>query len=85
MNYNEISKIQEEISFNEKMVEIWQRNEEKLRRQMNDLEDQMKSNNYLYQDHAVFFEDNGNKITFSNSSDPTESLELFLLGRTPIE
>jgi len=39
MNYNEISKIQEEISFNEKMVEIWQRNEQKLRRQMNDLED----------------------------------------------
>jgi len=36
---NENAKIREEISFNEKMIEIWQRNEEKLRRQMSDLED----------------------------------------------
>ena len=34
-----ISKIQEEIKFNDKMIGIWQRNEEKLRRQMDDMED----------------------------------------------
>lgn len=33
------NKIREEISFNEKMIEIWQRNEEKLRRQMIEMED----------------------------------------------
>ena len=33
------TKIREEISFNEKMIEIWQRNEEKLRRQMSEMED----------------------------------------------
>ena len=32
-------KVREEIAFNEKMIEIWQRNEEKLRRQMNEMED----------------------------------------------
>jgi len=32
-------KAREEISFNEKMIEIWQRNEEKLRRQMSEMED----------------------------------------------
>jgi len=37
--YNEYAKIQEEISFNEKMIEIWQRNEEKLRKQMSEMED----------------------------------------------
>lgn len=36
---DDVSKIKEEISFNEKMIEIWQRNEQKLRRQMSDLED----------------------------------------------
>ena len=34
-----VTKIREEISFNEKMIEIWQRNEAKLRKQMADLED----------------------------------------------
>jgi len=33
------SKIQEEIKFNDKMIELWQRNEEKLRRQMSEMED----------------------------------------------
>ena len=32
----ETVKIREEISFNEKMIEIWQRNEEKIRKQMSD-------------------------------------------------
>ena len=32
-------KVREEIVFNEKMIEIWQRNEEKLRRQMSEMED----------------------------------------------
>jgi len=32
-------KISLEISFNEKMVEIWQRNEEKLRKQMSGIGD----------------------------------------------
>ena len=32
-------KISLEISFNEKMVEIWQRNEEKLRKQMSEIGD----------------------------------------------
>lgn len=36
---DETEKIQKEISFNEKMIEIWQRNEQKLRKQMSDLED----------------------------------------------
>ena len=39
MDYDETTKIREEISFNEKMIEIWQRNEQKLRKQMSDLED----------------------------------------------
>ena len=33
------NKIREEVSFNEKMIEVWQRNEEKLRRQMSEMED----------------------------------------------
>ena len=33
------TKIIEEISFNEKMMEIWQRNEDKLRKQMSEMED----------------------------------------------
>ena len=36
---NNKTKIREEISFNEKMIEIWQRNEEKLRSQMSEMED----------------------------------------------
>ena len=36
---DEAIKVREEISFNEKMIEIWQRNEEKLRRQMRETED----------------------------------------------
>ena len=32
-------KIREEISFNEKMIEVWQRNEEKLRMQMSEMQD----------------------------------------------
>jgi len=40
IEYAESNKIREEISFNEKMIEIWQRNEEKLRKQMRDLEEQ---------------------------------------------
>ena len=39
VNPDETEKIQKEISFNEKMIEIWQRNEQKLRKQMSDLED----------------------------------------------
>ncbi|MDH3795012.1 MAG: hypothetical protein OER78_08050 [Nitrosopumilus sp.] len=38
-NNDKTSKIQEEIKFNDKMIEIWQRNEEKLRRQMSEVED----------------------------------------------
>jgi len=38
MAYDETTKIREEISFNEKMIEIRQRNEEKLRRQMSKME-----------------------------------------------
>lgn len=38
-NNDKISKIQEEIKFNDKMIRIWQRNEEKLRRQMSEMED----------------------------------------------
>ena len=33
------SKIQEEVKFNDKMIGIWKRNEEKLRRQMSEMED----------------------------------------------
>ena len=39
MPYDETTKIRDEISFNKKMIEIWQRNEQKLRKQMSDLED----------------------------------------------
>ena len=35
-------------------------------------------------EQAVFFENNGDEITFSNPNDATESLELLLLGGTPI-
>ena len=35
-------------------------------------------------EQAVFFGNNGNEITFSNPDDSTESLELLLLGGTPI-
>ena len=35
----ETDKIREEISFNKKMIEIWQRNEDKLRKQMSEMED----------------------------------------------
>lgn len=38
-NNDYTTKIQEEIKFNDKMIEIWQRNEEKLRRQMSEMED----------------------------------------------
>ena len=38
-NNDDSTKIQEEIKFNDKMIEIWQRNEEKLRRQMSEMED----------------------------------------------
>ena len=38
-NNDETSKILEEIKFNDKMVEIWQRNEEKLRMQMSEMGD----------------------------------------------
>ena len=37
-NNDKTSKIQEEIKFNDKMIKIWQRNEEKLRRQMSEME-----------------------------------------------
>ncbi|MDH5568670.1 MAG: hypothetical protein OEX98_02625 [Nitrosopumilus sp.] len=40
IEYTESNKIREEISFNEKMIEIWQRNKGKLRKQMKDLEEQ---------------------------------------------
>ena len=35
-------------------------------------------------EQAVFFKNNGNEITFSNPNGATESLELLLLGGTPI-
>ena len=35
-------------------------------------------------EQSVFFENNGNEIVFSNPSDATESLELLLLGGSPI-
>ena len=35
-------------------------------------------------EQAVFFENNSDEITFSNPNDATESLELLLLGGTPI-
>jgi len=38
-NSDKTSKIQEEIKFNDKMIKIWQRNEEKLRRQMSEMKD----------------------------------------------
>ena len=38
-NNDDATKIREEIKFNDKMIEIWQRNEEKLRRQMSEMED----------------------------------------------
>jgi len=38
-NDDKTSKIHEEIKFNDKMIEIWKRNEEKLRRQMSEMED----------------------------------------------
>ena len=38
-NNDNTAKIQEEIKFNDKMIEVWQRNEEKLRRQMSEMED----------------------------------------------
>lgn len=38
-NNDNTAKIREEIKFNDKMIEIWQRNEEKLRRQMSEMED----------------------------------------------
>ena len=31
-------KIKEEIAFNKKMIEIWQRNEDKIRKQMSEME-----------------------------------------------
>jgi len=33
------SKIMEEIEFHDKMIKIWQKNEDKLRMQMSDMED----------------------------------------------
>ena len=39
MEFDKTTKIREEITFNEKMLEIWQRNEEKLRRQMSEMEE----------------------------------------------
>ena len=38
-NNDETTKIQEEIKFNDKMIKIWQRNEEKLRIQMSEMGD----------------------------------------------
>ena len=38
-NNDNTTKIREEIKFNDKMIEVWQRNEEKLRRQMSEMED----------------------------------------------
>ncbi len=35
---DDTGKIKEEISFNKKMIEIWQRNEDKLRKQMSEME-----------------------------------------------
>ena len=34
----EADEIKKEISFNKKMIEIWKRNEEKIRKQMSDME-----------------------------------------------
>ena len=39
MEFDKTAKIREEIAFNEKMLEIWQRNEEKLRRQMSEMDE----------------------------------------------
>lgn len=39
MEFDKTAKIREEIAFNEKMLDIWQRNEEKLRRQMSEMEE----------------------------------------------
>lgn len=39
MEFDETAKIRQEIAFNEKMLDIWQRNEEKLRRQMSEMEE----------------------------------------------
>lgn len=39
MEFDKTTKIREEIAFNEKMIEVWQRNEEKLRRQMSEMEE----------------------------------------------
>jgi len=39
---------------------------------------------FAKKEQAVFFGNNGNEITFSNPDDSTESLELLLLGGTPI-
>ena len=36
---DKISKILEEIESNDKMIKIWQKNEDKLRMQMNDMDD----------------------------------------------
>ena len=36
---DKISKILEEIESNDKMIKIWQKNENKLRMQMNDMDD----------------------------------------------
>ncbi|MDH3779475.1 MAG: hypothetical protein OES15_01335 [Nitrosopumilus sp.] len=38
-NNDNTTKIREEIKFNDKIIEVWQRNEEKLRRQMSEMED----------------------------------------------
>jgi hypothetical protein len=34
----DVDKINEEIAFNKKMIKIWQRNEDKLRKQMSEME-----------------------------------------------
>ena len=39
------TKTQEEITFNENMVEIWQRREDKLRRQMSEIYDEERDKN----------------------------------------
>jgi len=36
---DDTTKISEEIAFNVKMIEIWEKNEEKLRRQMSEMQD----------------------------------------------
>ena len=38
-NNDNTAKIREEIKFSDQMIEVWQRNEEKLRRQMSEMED----------------------------------------------